>query len=320
MRWSTDNARSTASHAPLPPTRNHYLPPQQPSIHLPPPPPALPRRNLDNARQAAQSHLPYAGVPHTANDPPQNHPPANSHLQPNGFGIDLFGDLDDDHDGFSAATSDDDLQDFVTLEDSDDEEGEGGEDMPAATRRRGATAASRRETIVDLTAGSTPPDTTKPPSQRGRKRSADSTNAGEGRATKRKRSIPDDIEEIDLSNEAPSAEEELLKTQQQEAIKAQQAAHESAIPVRIGKRQCIICMENYTDCTATACGHFYCHECLIQALMAGARNSDRGTGTCPVCRKPLSHTAKKKTDIIPISFMTKGQYEKQQGKKVSGMA
>jgi hypothetical protein len=55
-------------------------------------------------------------------------------------------------------------------------------------------------------------------------------------------------------------------------------------------------------------GHFYCHECLIQALLAGEKNSDRGIGTCPVCRKPLSRNSRKKYDIIPIAFMKKSQF------------
>ncbi|KXT01561.1 hypothetical protein AC578_6342 [Pseudocercospora eumusae] len=205
-----------------------------------------------------------------------------------------------------ASNNHSDSQEFVTLEDSETDRS-----MPPASRRR---TTGRRSTAVDLTSAASSPEVSASasrPSRSTRKRSADDTNAGEGRAPKRKRPVAENIEEVDLTNEAPSAEDELLQAQQQETIKTQQAAEESSGPQRIGKRQCIICMENYTNCTATACGHFYCHECLVRALMAGAKSSDRATGTCPVCRKPLSHTNKKKTDVIPMSFMTKAEFDRQ---------
>jgi hypothetical protein len=61
------------------------------------------------------------------------------------------------------------------------------------------------------------------------------------------------VEEVDLLDEAPSVEEELLQAQQKATIKAQQE-EVAAGPQKIGKRQCIICMENLTNATATACG------------------------------------------------------------------
>ncbi|KAF7189047.1 E3 ubiquitin-protein ligase complex slx8-rfp subunit slx8 [Pseudocercospora fuligena] len=220
------------------------------------------------------------------------------------FGYDLANTFFESVGNTPASNNNSDSQEFVTLEDSETDSS-----MPPATRRR---TNGRRSTAVDLTsAASSPEPSASRPTRSTRKRSADDTNAGEGRAPKRKRSVAENIEEVDLTNEAPSAEDELLQAQQQETIKAQQAAEESSGPQRIGKRQCIICMENYTNCTATACGHFYCHECLVRALMAGAKSSDRATGTCPVCRKPLSHTNKKKTDVIPMSFMTKAEFDRQ---------
>lgn len=60
-------------------------------------------------------------------------------------------------------------------------------------------------------------------------------------------------------------------------------------------------MEPFTNATVTACGHIYCHECLTQALMVGEKNSERGVGTCPVCRKPVSR--KKANQVVPMSFM-----------------
>lgn len=49
--------------------------------------------------------------------------------------------------------------------------------------------------------------------------------------------------------------------------------------------------------------------------MTGEKSSDRGIGTCPVCRKPLSRTNKKKMDVIPIQFMKQSQFTKNQQKR-----
>lgn len=177
--------------------------------------------------------------------------------------------------------------------------------MPPSTRRRRQNGNG----VVDLTTEASPPaaqDTRQP---RGTKRAAASTS--QGRTPKRsKRSSAEreaQVEELDLTNEAPSAEEELLQTQREQAIKAQQEDDENKGPLKIGKRQCIICMESFTNATITHCGHIYCHECLTQALIAGEKNSDRGTGNCPVCRKSVSR--KKTNQVIPISFMKKSAFK-----------
>lgn len=156
------------------------------------------------------------------------------------------------------------------------------------------TRRSQRTSVVDLTEGSPRSTTSRQPK---RSRSTDADAASSSTRTKRRKASRD-IEEIDLANEAPSAEEELLQAQQQEAIRTQQQATEDAIPQKIGQRSCIICLENFTNCTATACGHFFCHECLITALRAAAKNSDRGTGSCPVCRKSLKEN--KKGDVSTL--------------------
>ncbi|EME47543.1 hypothetical protein DOTSEDRAFT_69481 [Dothistroma septosporum NZE10] len=200
---------------------------------------------------------------------------------------------------------------FVTLEDPSGDSTDS--DMPTATRARNNGSRNRRgSAVVDLTATT---QATSTQQSRRRKRSADEIAGEAGRAPRRRRISTERIEEIDLANdEAPSAEEELLQQQQQDAIKLQQSRQDDEGPQKIGKRQCIICMENFTNCTATSCGHFYCHECLTQALMTGEKSSDRGIGTCPVCRKPLSRT-NKKTDVIPIQFMKRSQFFENQAKR-----
>lgn len=189
---------------------------------------------------------------------------------------------------------------FISLEDTDSEDEEEIEvpDMPP-TRR------SHRTSVVDLTEGSPRQSTSRQPK---RKRLATDAIAASSSTDSKRHKPSAGIEEIGLANEAPSAEEELVQAQQQKATEAQQQALEDAMPQKIGQRSCIICLENFTNCTATACGHFFCHECLIQALRAAAKNSDRGTGSCPVCRKSLKEN--KKSDVIPISFMTKKEYDK----------
>lgn len=110
-----------------------------------------------------------------------------------------------------------------------------------------------------------------------------------------------------MTEEAPSAEEELLQAQQEKAVAAQQAEQEPSGPQKIGQRQCIICMEAYTNATVTRCGHIYCHECLTQALLAGEKNNDRAGGNCPVCRKPVSR--KKAGHMLPLTFMKKSAFK-----------
>lgn len=57
----------------------------------------------------------------------------------------------------------------------------------------------------------------------------------------------------DLEDEAPSADAELLQAQQREALKMQETKKDDEA-VKIGKRTCIICLENYTNATTAICG------------------------------------------------------------------
>lgn len=183
--------------------------------------------------------------------------------------------------------------------------------MPPAARRRRRQQHQQRGDVTDLTASSPPPPASPRAQLRGVTRPAENVEAG--RSAKRSRPArEDDVEELDLTNEAPSAEEELLRAEQEKAVKAQQPEQGPTGPLKIGQMTCIICMETYTNATVTHCGHIYCHECLTQALKAGEKNSDRGVGTCPVCRKPVK---RKKTQrapqIIPIAFMKQSAFKGQ---------
>ncbi|KAI6984488.1 hypothetical protein KC332_g7839 [Hortaea werneckii] len=191
--------------------------------------------------------------------------------------------------------------DFETLHTPENSPPRDTENMPASTRRR----ANQGNSIVDLTAPSSPiPQSGGSSAPRSLKRAAE--DAQEENRSKRRKSAtkPKSIDELDLTNEAPSAEDELRQGQQASAVAAQQQADtDTSASLKIGRRQCIICMEPYTNATVTACGHLYCHECLSQALIAGEKNNERGIGNCPVCRKPLSR--KKATQVIPLSFLKK---------------
>ncbi|KAK5122128.1 hypothetical protein LTR85_004374 [Meristemomyces frigidus] len=179
-------------------------------------------------------------------------------------------------------------------------------DMRPTPRRR------PRGSIVDLTTEVSSPQQPAARAPKSLKRTAD--DAAEGRSTKRAKRSPQHVDEVDMTEEAPSAEEELRQAQQEKIIAAQQTEQENTGPLKIGQRQCIICMENYTNATVTHCGHIYCHECLTQALRAGEKNSDRGVGNCPVCRKPVNR--KKGTNMIPLAFMKKSAFK---GKARKGM-
>ncbi|KAI1399579.1 hypothetical protein F4819DRAFT_410092 [Hypoxylon fuscum] len=75
----------------------------------------------------------------------------------------------------------------------------------------------------------------------------------------------DDHETIDLSNVA-DVPEALLAPKVDKRTK-------------LGKFQCVICMDDCANLTVTHCGHLFCSECLHSAL-----HIDNMKKTCPVCR------------------------------------
>lgn len=122
------------------------------------------------------------------------------------------------------------------------------EDMPPTTRR---TRNRNGGSVVDIT--DSPASSSNSRHGWTRKRRAESTG-DEAAASKRKKQVPTETVNLDEEedDEAPSADAELLKAQQLEALKAQQGRDDG--PVKIGKRTCIICLENYTNATTSACG------------------------------------------------------------------
>ncbi|KAF2026468.1 hypothetical protein EK21DRAFT_36858, partial [Setomelanomma holmii] len=190
------------------------------------------------------------------------------------------------------------------------------DDMSPNTRSR--PQASQRPArlpngYVDLTAT---PDS---PSQR-RKResptpgpSAKRHKQANGTAAKRESPEPMKVEEVDLTDDKAPVQE-VLQKQREDAVKAQTKVEEQ--PTTFNTFTCVICMDTPTDLTATACGHLFCHTCLMEALIAGENRAGPGEvkkSQCPICRKFINRT--KGNDIIPL--LLKNGLSTQPRKKVT---
>ncbi|KAF2628325.1 hypothetical protein BU25DRAFT_339453 [Macroventuria anomochaeta] len=150
---------------------------------------------------------------------------------------------------------------------------------------------------VDLTAPDSPPrrrkreSPTPGPSSKRQKRE-DGAGA-EGSNSK----SPAQIEEIDLSQDDPVLD--VLQKQREDAIKSQTKPEETV--TTFNTFNCVICMDRPTDLTATACGHLFCHTCLMEALIAGENRTGPGEpkrSQCPVCRARISRS--RASDIVPL--------------------
>lgn len=202
--------------------------------------------------------------------------------------------------------------DGVDIDDILNDDEDTAEDSDMAPKRR-SRRGGNGDGVVDLTGDSSPPAITSGSRQpKGRKRAASGASNSKSNKRRKGHTQPNptaedeaDIEQLDLTNEAPSAEEEIAAAQSAATILAQQPT--STGPLKIGQMQCIICMEPFTNATITHCGHIYCHECLTQALLAGEKNSDSGKANCPVCRKDVKRKAK--TNVIPVAFMKRSAFK-----------
>ncbi|XPT01956.1 hypothetical protein M3J09_011080 [Ascochyta lentis] len=150
---------------------------------------------------------------------------------------------------------------------------------------------------VDLTTPDSPPRRRKrespTPGPSSKRRKHEDGTAAERPSGK----SPAKIEEIDLSQD--DAILDVLQKQREEAVKAQAKPEETV--TTFNTFNCVICMDRPTDLTATACGHLFCHTCLMEALIAGENRTGPGEpkrSQCPVCRKSISRN--RATDIIPL--------------------
>lgn len=60
-----------------------------------------------------------------------------------------------------------------------------------------------------------------------------------------------DLDEVDLAGDDDTAQS-ILQIEREELIKSQRDADDG--PLKFSEMNCIICMDNYTDLTATPCG------------------------------------------------------------------
>ncbi|KAL6721633.1 hypothetical protein ACLMJK_000737 [Lecanora helva] len=199
-----------------------------------------------------------------------------------------------------------------------------------------ASGGSNLDHYVDLTRDSSPP--IMPPSRHPfppRNTPPNRRNAGTmtgpceevySRPAKRRKtdmppSRPIKVEGIDLTGvDDDNGLLKVLEQQRLASIKSQQ--EEASKPVKLSTLQCIICMENMKDITATSCGHLFCHSCLMEALIAGENQGDAGKGIpkCPVCRKKVvrpSATDKRVTrhDVVPLTIKLKVRSQVGKGKE-----
>ncbi|KAK1162314.1 RING finger protein 222-like [Acipenser oxyrinchus oxyrinchus] len=72
-----------------------------------------------------------------------------------------------------------------------------------------------------------------------------------------------------------------------------------------GSDECPVCYESYREAKRTlACGHVFCHDCLVKTLVSHNRDGDivRKNIICPICRH-LTYIKKKK--ILPLIVTSK---------------
>ncbi|KAJ9662206.1 hypothetical protein H2198_001557 [Neophaeococcomyces mojaviensis] len=102
------------------------------------------------------------------------------------------------------------------------------------------------------------------------------------------------IDEVDLTAvDDPASLSAALSKQREEAILAQNPGTE-ADRTPLTAYKCPVYMDILTDATSTACGHVFCHRCIVdtpnwsieQRREDGPANR-KVKGVCSVCRKPL---------------------------------
>ncbi|KAI9640179.1 hypothetical protein NHQ30_011416 [Ciborinia camelliae] len=169
---------------------------------------------------------------------------------------------------------------------------------PPPERRRALSGTSLRP--VTLTRPKTP--------KRKKARASPNSKAAKRRKISSPKIDPEeDVEVVDLAENANLQAYETAKAKQQDELIRQKNQDEATKPMKLVAFQCIICMDNPTDLTVTHCGHLFCSECLHSALHAG----NNGRKTCPVCRTVVSTTntpgrkpPKNGTFPISIKLMT----------------
>ncbi|KAJ2967491.1 hypothetical protein NUW58_g10440 [Xylaria curta] len=150
--------------------------------------------------------------------------------------------------------------------------------MPATTRKRSHASAA---------------DTT------GRKRRSSTVTSPSSHPNKTRRKEPP----IKHDRLSPFGDEDLLDWEGHDGSENIDLSNATEVPaefmapkvdnrVKIGKFQCVICMDDTTALTVTHCGHLFCSECLHSSL-----HIDTMKRTCPVCRTKVDLRDKHKKPI-----------------------
>ena len=145
---------------------------------------------------------------------------------------------------------------------------------------------------------------------------------------------PDDdssaIDEVDLTGVDDSGGISAVLAKQREDMILQQNQGTEAGRTPLTAYKCPVCMETPTDATSTACGHVFCHRCIIETLKwsSNQRRDDahavrKVRGVCPVCRKPLDSrdtapAAGRGLIPLELKFMTKKRKRPEESAAVKG--
>jgi len=95
----------------------------------------------------------------------------------------------------------------------------------------------------------------------------------------------EEIEQVDLVDVDDDVKYADYRSSQQAAMLKQQQEDDAIKYSKLSKFTCIICLDNPTDLSVTACGHMFCSLCLHEALTAVP-----GRRICPVCRSNVGKT------------------------------
>jgi len=172
-----------------------------------------------------------------------------------------------------------------TLESYRDGTSDSGTQQPSRKRRRMSreSAARIRQTIIDEAEAS------------GSGSSSSSSNA-----TGESVIMPIEIEDVENVSEDSKLGSTLQKQRADQILSQQEIPNGRSL--RLGEITCVICMDNPTDLTATSCGHVFCHECLMQAIISSEnRGPDSRKGQCPVCRKSQSRVKATRTGLTDLT-------------------
>ncbi|KAI5292829.1 SUMO-targeted ubiquitin ligase complex subunit slx8 [Ascosphaera acerosa] len=105
----------------------------------------------------------------------------------------------------------------------------------------------------------------------------------------------DEGEAVDVLDDTdePAALADALSKQRQDAVLSQAGSSSATAKSKLVGYKCPICMDDVEDATTTACGHLFCHKCIMDTLrFTEDRRPDRRLrnprGTCPACRKKIT--------------------------------